>query len=115
MGYSLYFPFVQHQSRLDQSLPVSGGTGVGDLCVGGQERMDLLHGAYSCGQGTAVVAAVKGIQKGAVLRHQGGFRGRRPCVDPEETASVIVPQVPGLYMVTGLSLVKGLVVLLRRE
>ena len=63
MGNSFHFAFVQKKSSLDQRLSVTGGTGVGNMCLFGKLFVDLLNRADCCFQRISVITAVKRIKK----------------------------------------------------
>ena len=74
MGNGFHLALIQHQGGFDQGLAVTGGAGMDDMVhLPASMRIDLLDGTDCSLQRAAVVAAVEGIEQGAVFADQSNF------------------------------------------
>ena len=48
MGNSFYFTFIQDQGCLNKCFTITGGAGVGNVCILWQKRINLLDRADGC-------------------------------------------------------------------
>ena len=115
MGHRFHLPVIQQESGLHQGFPVSGGAGTDNLRPFGKLRINVLYGAYGGFQRTAVIIAVEGIKKGAVLaykRHLGGGAAR---INPQIAVACIILQRSRRYAMAVMAGAEGFVFLIGRE
>ena len=73
MSYCLYFAFIQHKSRLDQGLPISGGTGMYNFNSLRKLGIDVFNGGDGCSQRISVIIVVKGVKQSSVFAYKSRF------------------------------------------
>ena len=80
-----------------------------------QQGVNLLNGGDGRRQGTAVIVAVEGVEKGSVFSHQGGLRRRGAGVNTEIAVAGIGGQVALLDLILALALEERIEIFLIAE
>ncbi|GFI12353.1 hypothetical protein IMSAGC007_04836 [Lachnospiraceae bacterium] len=75
VGHRLHLALVQHEGSFDKGLPIAGRAGTGNMCVFRKKAVDFPDGPQGCLKRASVVAAVKGIEEGAVFCDQRRLGG----------------------------------------
>ncbi len=110
VGHCFHFALIQHEGRFQQCLPIAGGAGVNDTRPLRQQLMDFFQRKCCRRQGVAVVAAIKGIQQGAVFADERDFRGRRTRVDAQKAVPLVRRKVFGQDMVFPMAFAEFIVI-----
>ena len=112
VGDGLHLALIQHKSRLDQRLAVSGGTGVGNMGGIWHLRIDFLDGADGGGQRIPLVVAVERVEQRSVFTHHRRFGGGGAGIDAQITAALVGGKIRSGHIVDTLTLQEGIILFL---
>ena len=115
VGHGLHLALVQHQGGLYQGFAVAGGAGADDMGILRKKTVNLLDSPDGGLQGASVIAAVKRVEKLAVLAHQGRLGGGASGVDAQETVSLIGLEIAPCHLMAAVALLELGVLMLGRK
>ena len=93
MGDSLNLSFIQHQSRFDQRLTISGGAGMYDLNTVRKLVINVFDRRNRCSERISVIVVVEGVKQGTIFSDKGGLCSGRSGIDSKECFSFICSKV----------------------
>ena len=111
MGHSLYFSFIQHESRFDKGFSISGGTGVSDFGAFWKLGIDFLDSLDRGSQRASVIVAVKRVKQSTIFAYYSCLSCGRAGIDAQVAVSFICRKIAGLYIVLALAAVKFFIIL----